>query len=116
MNNRRGRAALRRFALFGCFAVLFQALLFGWHHHDLTLTSHGMAPAAHGSGEAPFSPATAEDDCDICQALHHLRTAPGEFVRLPPPSGPATVLALATLVLQHGGFSRAFRARAPPRA
>jgi len=110
------RAARRRVALLGCLAILFQAILFGWHHHELELASHGTTPAAHGEGSAPLSPATAEDDCDVCQALHHLRTAPGEVVSLSLPGGATAALALPELVRQGPGFPSAFQARAPPRA
>jgi hypothetical protein len=109
-------ASRRRIALLGCLAILYQAILFGWHHHELALASYGTQPAAHGEGSAPLSPATAEDDCDVCQALHHLRTAPGEVASLPPPTGAASALALPELVLQGRDSQRAFQARAPPRA
>jgi hypothetical protein len=109
------RAARRRVALLGCLLVLFQALLFGWHHHALALAARGVPPAAHGASGAPLSPATAEDDCDICQVLHHLRTAPGEIASLPPPAGAASALALSGVVGQGRGASSAFQARAPPR-
>ena len=109
------RAARRRVALLGCVAILFQALLFGWHHHELALASNGTPPAAHGEGSAPLSPATAEDDCDVCQVLHNLRTAPGEVASLPLLPGAASALALPELVLQGWGSRRAFEARAPPR-
>jgi hypothetical protein len=106
----------KRAALLGVVAILFQAILFGWHHHELGSASHGTTPAIHGEGSAPLSPATAEDDCDICQALHHLRTAPGEVASLPLPAGATPALVLLDLILQGQGFPRAFQARAPPRA
>ena len=116
MNEHLRRAARRRVALLGCLAILFQAILFGWHHHELTLASQGTQPAAHGKGSAPLSPATAEDDCDICQALHNVRTAPGEAASPPLPGRAALALALPELVRQGRGFPGAFQARAPPRA
>jgi hypothetical protein len=106
----------RRVALIGVGAILFQAILFGWHHHALALPSRGAPPAAHGEGSAPLSPATAEDDCDICQMLHHLRAAPGEVASLPLPAGAASALALPELVLKGRGSPRVFQARGPPRA
>ena len=115
MNEPLRRPARRRVALLGCLAILLQAILFGWHHHELALASQGTMPAAHGEGSAPLSPATAEDDCDICQALHHLRATPGEVASLPLPPGAASAPALADLVLQGRGSQRAFQARAPPR-
>ena len=106
----------RRLALLGVFAILVQAILFGWHHHELTLASLGTTPTVHGEGSAPLSPAAAADDCDICQTLHNLRTAPGEVASLPLPDDAASALAFSELVLQGPGFPDAFRARAPPRA
>jgi DUF2946 family protein len=115
VNRQFRRAARRRVALLGCLLILFQAILFGWHHHALALGSHGVPPAAHGEGGAPLSPATAEDDCDICQVLHHLRTAPGEILSLPLPAGAASALTFPELVRQGRGVRGAFQARAPPR-
>jgi hypothetical protein len=115
MNGQLYRATRRRAALIGVVAILFQAILFGWHHHQLMPASYGVPPAAHGEGGAPISPATAEDDCDICQVLHHLRTAPGEIASLPLPAGAASTPSLPELVRQGRGASSAFQARAPPR-
>lgn len=106
----------RRVAFLGIVAILFQAILFGWHHHPLVLAAHGAPPVAHGEGGAPLSPATAEDDCDICQALHHLSGAPGEFVVLAAPSATASLERLPRRILEAQPPKRAFEARAPPRA
>jgi hypothetical protein len=106
----------RRVALLGILAILFQAILFGWHHHPLAPASRGAEPVAHGQGSAPLSPATAEDDCDICQALHHLNASPGEFAALPLPAGPASALHLPDFVLADRASELPFQARAPPRA
>jgi hypothetical protein len=110
-------AASRRIALLGVFAILLQAVLFGWHHHADRFAVAGQSPvvsSAHSG--APLSPATAEDDCEICAALHYLTAAPAEFIvaALPPstalPSAPpATARPALSLDL-------AFRARAPPLA
>ena len=116
MNERLDPVARRRVALLGCVAILFQAILFGWHHHELALLSPGTIPAAHGEGSAPLSPATAEDECDICQALHNLRTAPGEVAWLPLPGGRTLEPAVPELVRQWPGIPSVFHARAPPRA
>jgi len=116
MNEPLRRPARRRVALLGCLAILLQANLFGWHHHELALPSHGAPPAAYGEGDAPLSPAAAEDDCDICQALHHLRTAPGEVALLQLPGGAASPLGFPEIAPQGRGFPSAFQARAPPRA
>ena len=109
MNEPLRRPARRRVALLGCLAILLQAILFGWHHHELALPSHGAPPAAYAEGGTPLSPATAEDDCDICQALHHLRAAPGEVALLPLPGGGASPLASLKLPRRGGAQSAPFR-------
>jgi hypothetical protein len=109
------RAARRRIALLGCLAILFQAILFGWHHHELALPSHSARLAAYVEASAPLAPATAEDECDICRALHNLRTASGDVAAMPLPAGAASAPALPELVLRVRGSQRAFQARAPPR-
>jgi hypothetical protein len=76
-----------RIALLGLLAVLFQAILFGWHHHPVPLASRGaQAIAVAANSAVPLSPADAEDGCDICAALHHLSASPIEFVSLLLPS------------------------------
>jgi hypothetical protein len=109
--------ARRRVALLGIIAVLFQAVLFGWHHHALGPASRGSQPvAAVSNPAAPLSPAGAEDDCDVCMALHHLSASPGEFVALPVPATAASALHLPELVRIARVSERGFHARAPPPA
>jgi hypothetical protein len=107
-------AMRRRVALVGVLAVLFQALLFGWHHHPLALGSHA-APAVHAAG-LTLSPAIDEDGCDICAALHHVSAAAGEFISLAPPAEAASAAVLPDLGAAERACARAFQARAPPRA
>jgi hypothetical protein len=107
------RASQRRVALLGVFTILFQALLFGWHHHPLSLPAHNAQPIIALAKAAPLSPATAEDDCEICAALHHLSAAPGEFFVAVPPGAVAPLLPLPSLVLAAASY-RLARARAPP--
>jgi len=116
VNRQVPRATRRRIALTGVVAILFQAILFGWHHHPLVLAADGLPPAVHGEGSAPLSPATAEDDCDICQTLHNLSATPGEFVSLALPAGAAASPALPEPLRLGQGSSGGFQARAPPRA
>src|SRR5204862_219381 len=53
--------ARRRVALLGIVAVLLQAILFGWHHHPLPLSSRGSPPAVTVANAAlPLLPASAE--------------------------------------------------------
>jgi hypothetical protein len=110
------RGIRRRVALLGVVAVLFQAILSGWHHHPLPPNSRAAQPIVVASGAVPLSPAAAEDDCDICRALHHLRAAPGEFAALAAPAAAVMALPLPGLMLAGRGSERAFQARAPPRA
>jgi hypothetical protein len=108
----------RRLARLGIAAMLFQAVLFGWHHHDLTLpqSSAGSEIVSRAAGGSP-SPVTAEDDCDICAALHHLTAAPPVTpVGLPPPPAGAAALPRPDQALPRRLPDLAFRARAPPRA
>src|SRR5580700_2487642 len=113
---RTGRAR-RRSALLGVFAVLFQAILFGWHHHELGPASRGSQPdVTVSNATSPLSPASAEDECDICMALHHLSASPVEFVFLPMPVAAASTLPLPILLQATRASGHGFRARAPPRA
>jgi|SRR5580658_9496456 hypothetical protein len=97
----------------GVFAVLFQAILFGWHHHDLDFAGRLPVPVAENPAAAPQI-ADDEDGCEICQVLHHLTAATVEFAAAPPP--------LALCIAQIAGNADripltpalAFRARAPP--
>lgn len=116
MNATVNRGARRRVTLAGILAVLFQAILFGWHHHALPLSSRGAQPVIHRSTAAPLFPASDEDHCDICQALHHLTAAPADIVAaLPPPAAGATVRH-PDPVRADRDRRRVFEARAPPRA
>ena len=109
--------ARRRLALLGILAVLFQAILFGWHHHPVPLSGSGSQPVASVANAAlPLTPASAEDDCDICTALHHLSASPGEFVALPMPAIAASALRLPELLRIARVSERGFHARAPPPA
>lgn len=103
-------------ALLGVFAILFQALLFGWHHHDLAFAARGAplalsAPASGGAG----SPADDADECEICSVIHHQAAAPLAFMALsPPPVAAAAIVCPIGLVLVSDNC-RAGSARAPPR-
>jgi hypothetical protein len=109
--------ARRRVALLGVFAVLFQAILFGWHHHPLPpLGAHAATSVKAADGGAPLSPVSADDDCDICAALHHSSAAPGEFAAFAPPPLGAAAIFLPDPAPRASVAARAFQARAPPRA
>jgi hypothetical protein len=110
------RGVRRRVAWLGVAAMLFQAILFGWHHHELPPAARGAQPVIVAAGQAPLSPAAADDDCDICQALHHLSAAPGEFVAVAAPTAAGAPLPLPEPIRISRASERAFQARAPPRA
>ena len=124
MGSRRGtasvaavNAASRRVALLGVFVILLQALLFGWHHHAEWFSVAGQWPVASSpQSGAPLAPATAEDECEICAALHHLTAAPGESVATGLPSSTALPSPLAATRRLALSLDLAFRARAPPLA
>ena len=106
-------ASQRRVALLGVFTILFQALLFGWHHHPLSLSAHNAQPIIGLAKATPLSPATAEDGCEICAALHHLSAAPSEFFAAILPGAATPVPPLPSLVLPAASHRLAC-ARAPP--
>jgi hypothetical protein len=107
----------KRVALLGIFAIFFQAIMFGWHHHDLVFAEGGAALAlsAPTSGSTN-SPAADADECEICIALHHQAAAPMAFMVAAVPglaAAPRTQEDRAFFVLAD---YRAFDSRAPPRA
>jgi len=106
-------AAPRLAARLGLFAVLFQAILFGWHHHDLPFAGHLPLPVFQNSTAAP-QPAADEDGCEICQVLHHLTAAPVDVASAPPPLAVASASVAVETVFFARTLALAFRARAPP--
>jgi hypothetical protein len=110
------RSIARRLAMrLGLFAVLFQAVLFGWHHHDLHVA--GRLPASIlENPAAPSQLAVDEDGCEICQVLHHLTAAPVDVAAALPP----LTTAVASVSDDDAFVARppalAFCARAPPLA
>ena len=104
-----------RVARLAIFAVLFQAMLFGWHHHSLPAMARSAHPvvALHNGG-LPLSPAAAEDSCEICIALHHLSASPIDCAAPPLPPIGAAVPYLPDQAFPDRAIDRAFHARAPP--
>jgi hypothetical protein len=105
-------------ALLGLFAVLFQAMLFGWHSHPVPVPvrSHDPAGISLAQPGSPMSPLTADDDCEICAALHHHAAAPLAFAALSPPPLSVVATVLPAAPIRGGGTAQGFHARAPPRA
>jgi len=100
-------------ARLGIFAVLFQAILFGWHHHDLNLA--GRLPSS--IIEKPAATPQMSDDadgCEICQVLHHLTAAPVDIIAARPPFLPAAISFGDNSGFVAASSALAFHARAPP--
>ena len=114
MNGRRclGRALAARL---GLFAVLFQAILFGWHHHDLIVAGRLPVPVIENPAASPQI-ADDEDGCEICQVLHHMTAAPVDIAGAPPSLAIAAVSASGDITFAVRTPALAFRARAPPLA
>jgi len=106
--------ASRRVALIGVAAILFQAFLFGWHHHALALPQNSGPTASLQNATQPLVPATSQDLCDICAVLHQQRVAPLAFATPPVPccTGVATHRGEADPIGRSD--ARMFQARAPP--
>jgi hypothetical protein len=110
ISRRRLRRLAARLALF---AILFQAILFGWHHHDLHFDGRLPAPVIENSA-ASTQPADDADGCEICQVLHHLTAATVDFTAAPPPLAVAPGIVPDDAAFVACPLALAFRARAPP--
>jgi hypothetical protein len=110
-------AASRLAIRLAIFAILFQAILFGWHHHSLHFAGGQHQPVAVVSGgAAPTLPGAEEDGCDICLVLHHQTATASQLPAALPP-----LLTLSVSTASDGHLiartpALAFRARAPPLA
>jgi hypothetical protein len=115
MRHAMNRAVTRRLAArLGLFAVLFQALLFGWHHHDRVFAGTGPRHAIVQNGAATTHPADDEDGCEICQVLHHQTASTGDLIVVALPGFAALPLPADAPVFVVRTLALAFRARAPP--
>jgi len=95
------------------FAILFQAILFSWHHHDLRFDGRLPAPVIENSA-ASTQPADDADGCEICQVLHHLTAATVDFTAAPPPVATAPGVVLGDARFVACPLALAFHARGPP--
>lgn len=113
----RARGIGRRVAaLTGAFAILVQAVLFGWHHHEIPFRQHAAFGLILATPTSPAMPAADHHDCQICFALGHHGAVPVDFFApsLPEPMPPHhTRLAAVDAPLARYFF---FHSRAPPRA
>jgi hypothetical protein len=107
--------ARRGVALIGVAAILFQALLFGWHHHGLRLAVRGEPTASVYNALRQMPAAVAEDSCEICSVLHHQSASPLAFAAAPTPSAIASSIDLPAADFLDRADTRWFHARAPPR-
>jgi hypothetical protein len=107
--------APRSAALLAFFAILFQAVLFGWHHHEPILAGHLPATIVE-SNTASAQTLDDEDGCEICQALHHLFAAPVDVAAPLPPHAIAADRLGGEPAPAARSFVLGFRARAPPLA
>jgi len=107
---RRRRAA----AWVGIGAILFQALLFAWHHHPLPFSRPDPTAIVAAADGAP-TPALADDDCPLCFGLVHHSAAPIDFIAPPCPDLSLLAIAVAATTTDAAGtFHPSFRPRAPP--
>ena len=111
--SRRNRLARWSAVRLGLFAVLFQAILFGWHHHDLVFAGRLIAPIV-ANPTAPPQAVDDEDGCEICQVLHHLTGAPPDLVAALPSFTIATITIACDVAFCARAPTLAFYARAPP--
>jgi hypothetical protein len=110
----RPNSARQLAARLGLFAVLFQAVLFGWHHHELNFAGRLPAPIVENQSTTPQL-ADDEDGCEICQVLHHLTAAPVDVVAALPPIPVTAVPPPSEAAFIARSLELAFQARAPPR-
>jgi hypothetical protein len=107
-------APRRRAALLGIFAILLQAVLFGWHNHPLPFSPRGAPAVLWAAGQEV--PGLVDDDCQICFALSHHSAASVDFVAAPMPGlVPLHAPAIETVWAPAPPYLL-FRSRAPPRA
>ena len=98
----------------GLFAVLFQAILFGWHHHDLVFAgrlTHAVVSIPEGNASPPDADS---DGCEICQTLHHQSATTPESLFAPAPPPLAASPEPLDVEFIPAAVALAFRARAPP--
>jgi hypothetical protein len=102
-----------RVSVLAVFAILFQAVLFGWHHHDLRFAGCLPVPILENPAATPQL-AVDEDGCEICQVLHHLTAAPVDVTGALSPVAVAAVSVSGDDAFVTRTPAVAFRARAPP--
>jgi hypothetical protein len=110
------RASRLTSAVLGITAILFQAMMFAWHHHAPPFSSHGAPRIAALAAGGPEMPAAADRDCQICFALAHHGAVPVHlFAVTPPEQRLLKQFWTATVVLSLAAYLL-FQPHAPPRA
>lgn len=111
------RMQRRAGALAGVLAILFQAVLFAWHHHAPPFHPRAASTVTIlATPTSPVVPAVDEHDCQICFTLSHNGTVPVEFFApSPPEQAPSHQTRLARLDAPLGPYF-SFQSRAPPMA
>jgi len=111
------RGPRRAAALAGILAILFQAILFAWHHHPPPFRARAVAAASTLTAPtAPIMPAVSDDDCPICFTLSHHGAVPVEFFAAKPPEEALLRQARIAAVDAPLAPYLLFRSRAPPPA
>jgi hypothetical protein len=111
------RIPRRATALVGILAILFQAILFAWHHHPPPFHARDVAAASILTAPtAPIMPALADHDCQICFTLSHHGAVPVEFFAAKPlEQAPLHQTRIAAVDAPRTPYLP-FRSRAPPPA
>jgi hypothetical protein len=109
-------APRRGTAVIASFAILFQAVLFGWHHHPLPFAWRSASTTLVLTPTGPEVPAAVDHDCDICFALGHNHGVipAGLFAAMRPHRVPLSQPPLARVVGSPAPYLL-FHPRAPPR-
>jgi hypothetical protein len=72
-------AGRRTTALLGMFAIVFQAMLFAWHHHAVALPSPGAPTIGYLVSLSSDQTPIADEDCPLCFALANHNITPIDF-------------------------------------
>jgi hypothetical protein len=107
----------RATAILGIFAILFQAMLFAWHHHAPPFASPsapGVVLLAATSGED--IPAAADHNCQVCLYISQHGAAPVDFFTGGSPGRAALPSAAAIAADPPLAAYLLFRSRAPPQS
>ena len=109
--------ARRVTAVIASFVMLFQAMLFAWHHHTHFLRQPDL-PAVGSIVVVSIDPAlpSDDDDCQICFALGHHPAASVDFLAAPS-ADPEPLPLFSAASFPHAlPCYFLFHSRAPPRA